>query len=239
MDKGVTTPIIHTLLHAKKCIQNPECRCGPECTNNYHTVICKYSLQFRNCNNVKCYRIYLKETMRKRSPQEQHQALSQEHRNQFHNPSRPAHSTFANKPFKTTRSFNTHNSAHTPIKYYSYSHNQISPYSNSFTSCSSHPHSQQLSSPKHNLRRQHTTVESPSHLPQYYHQNNQPISKIEQNTYGQFPFLFEKIMNLQHQLDNTAGANGSARKRKQVYWGKQISIIDYSPNPRMATNNKN
>ena len=38
MDYGVTTAIIHTLLHAKKYSENPECRCGPEYTN-YHPDI--------------------------------------------------------------------------------------------------------------------------------------------------------------------------------------------------------
>ena len=76
-----------------KYIEYPECRCGPECTN-YHPDLCKYSMQFRKCYNVKCYRIHLKGTMSKRSPQEQHQALSHPHINQFHNPSRTAHSTF-------------------------------------------------------------------------------------------------------------------------------------------------
>ena len=59
----------------KKYIENPECSCGPECTN-YHPDICKYSMQFRKCYNVRCYRIHLKETMRKRSLQEQHQVPS-------------------------------------------------------------------------------------------------------------------------------------------------------------------
>ena len=43
----------------KKYIENPECRCGPECTN-YHRDICKYSMQFKKCYNVRCYRIHLK-----------------------------------------------------------------------------------------------------------------------------------------------------------------------------------
>ena len=77
-----------------------------------------------------------KGTMRKRSPQEQHHAPSHPHINQFHNPSRPAHSTFANKPHKATRSFNIDNSTRTPINSYSYSYNQIPIYSHSFTSCS-------------------------------------------------------------------------------------------------------
>ena len=137
--------------------------------------------------------------MRKRSPQEQHQELSHPHMNQFHNPSPAAHSTFANKPHKTTRSFNPHNSTRTSFNFYSYSHNQIPSYSHSFTSCCPHPNSQQLSSPRHNLSRQHTTVESPSNPRQQYHQNDQPLTKNEPNTHDQFAFLFEKIMNLQHQ----------------------------------------
>ena len=56
--------------------------------------------------------------------------------------------------------------------------------------------------------------------PQYYHQKEQPIAKTEPNTDDKFSFLFEKRMNLQHQLDNTGGANGSSKRRKQVYWGK-------------------
>ena len=72
----------------------------------------------------------------------------------------------------------------------------------------------------HNLSRQHTTVQSPSHPPQYYCQNHQPIAKIESNTHDHFSFLYEKIINLQHQLDNTAGENGSVKRRKHVYWGK-------------------
>ena len=35
----------------------------------------------------------------------------------------------------------------------------------------------QPSSPRHNLSRQHTAVQSPSHPPQYYHQKEQPIEK--------------------------------------------------------------
>ena len=123
---------------------------------------------FRKCYNVRRYRINLKGTMRKRSPHEQHQAPSHPHINQFHNPSRPANSTYANKPHKTTRPFNPHNSTRIHINSYSYSHNQIPPYSHSFISCSLNPNSQQLSSPRHNLSRQHTTVESPSRPPQYY-----------------------------------------------------------------------
>ena len=33
-------------------------------------------------------------------------------------------------------------------------------------------------------------------------------------------FLFQKRINLNHQLDNTAGATGSAKRMKQVYWSK-------------------
>ena len=60
--------------------------------------------------------------------------------------------------------------------------------------CSPHPNTQELSSPRHNLSRQHTTVESPSHPPQYHHQNDQLISKIEPNTHDQFAF-FIRINN--------------------------------------------
>ena len=90
----------------------------------------------------------------------------------------------------------------------------------SLTSSYPHPNSQQPSSPRHNLTRQHTAVQLPSHPPLYYHQKEQPIAKIEPNTDDKFSFLFEKIMNLQHQLDNTAGAIVSSKRRKQVYWGK-------------------
>ena len=82
------------LAPCKKYIENPEYRCGAECTN-YQPDICKYSMQFRKCYNVRCHRIYLKGTMCKKSPQEQHQALSHSHINQFHNHNRLAHSTFA------------------------------------------------------------------------------------------------------------------------------------------------
>ena len=55
-------------------------------------------------------------------------------------------------------------------------------------------------------------------------------------------------MNLQHQLDSTAGANGSTKRRKQVYWGKNknnsmiIHKIERWPqatNPITSTTNKN
>ena len=156
--------------------------------------------------------------MRKRSPPELHQAPLHPQTNLFHNPSRPANSAFASKPQKTTRFFYPHNIKRTPINYNTYSHNPILPYSHSWTSSSPNPNSEQPLSPRHNLSRQHTTEQSPSHPPQYYLLNNQPIAKIEPNTKDQF-FLFEKIINPENQLDNTAGANGSA-KRKQVYWGK-------------------
>ena len=187
---------------------------------NYQPDICKYFMQFRKCYNVRCYRIHLKGTMRKRSPQKQHQAPSHLKTNLFHKPYRPANSAFANKPQKTTSFFNPHNDTHTPINYNAYSHNPIPPYSHSWTSSSANTNSEQPLSPRHNLSRQHTTVQSPSNLPQYYRQNNQPIAKIQQNTHDHFSFLYKKIINLQHQLDNTAGENGSAKRRKQVYWGK-------------------
>ena len=159
--------------------------------------------------------------MRKRSPQEQHQAPSHPQTNLFYNPSRPANSAFANKLQKTTRLFYPHNITRTPINYNTYSHNQILPYSHSWTSSSPNLNSEQPLSPRHNLSRQHTTVQSSSHPPQYYRQKNQPIAKIEPNTQDQFYFLFEKTINLEHQLDNTAEAIGSAKRRKQVYWAKQ------------------
>ena len=110
----------------KNIFENPECRCGPECTN-YRPDICKYSMQFRKCYNVRCYRIQLKGTMRKRSQQEKHHAQSHPQTNQFHNPCRPANSAFANKPQKTKRFFTPHNITSTPINSYTYSHNPILP----------------------------------------------------------------------------------------------------------------
>ena len=85
------------------------------------------------------------------------------------------------------------------------------------TQTHSNPNHHQL---RYKLSRQHTTVQSPSYPPQYYGQNHQPIAIIESNTHDHFSFLYEKIINLQHKLDNTAGENGSAKRRKQVYWGK-------------------
>ena len=50
----------------------------------------------------------------------------------------------------------------------------------------------------------------------------------------------EKIMYQVNQLDYTAGANGIATRRIQVYLGqKKISINDYSQNSRIATNKNN
>ena len=135
-------------------------------------------MQFRKCYNVRCYRIHLKGTMRKRSPQEQHQAPSHPQTNPFHNPSRPANSAFVNKPQKTTRFFYPHNVTRTPINNNTYSHNPILRYSHSWTSSSPNPNSEKPFSPRHNFSRQHTTVQSPSNPPQYYRQNDQPIAKI-------------------------------------------------------------
>ena len=86
-------------------------------------------MKFIKCNNAKWYRIHLKGTMRKRSPQEQHQASSNPQTNKFHhpdgrhtqfaphtpnsNPCRPANSAFAPTHHNTTCSFNAHNSTHT------------------------------------------------------------------------------------------------------------------------------
>ena len=107
-----------------------------------------------------------KGTMRKRSPQEQHQAPSHQQTNQFHKPYRPANSAFANKPQKTTRFFIPHNITQTPTNYNTYSHNPIPPYSHTWTSSSPNPNSEQPLSTRHNLSRQHTTAQSPSHPPQ-------------------------------------------------------------------------
>ena len=86
-------------------------------------------MQFRECYHVRCYRIHLKGKLRKRSPQEQHQAPSHLQANQFHKPYRPANSAFANKPQKTTSFFNPHNITRTSTNYNTYSHNPIPPYS--------------------------------------------------------------------------------------------------------------
>ena len=127
-----------------------------------------------------------------------YQAPSHLQTNQFHKPYRPANSTFANKPQKTTRFFNPHNITRTPTNNNTYSHNQIPPYSHSWTSNSPNPNSEQPLSPRHNLSRQQTTVQSPSHPTQHHRQNHQPIAKIESNTHDNFSFLYEKIINLQH-----------------------------------------
>ena len=75
----------------KKYIENPENGCRPECTN-YHPDIRKYSRKLRKCYNVNCYRIDVKGTMLKRSPQVQQHALSRPQTTQFHNPYLPANS---------------------------------------------------------------------------------------------------------------------------------------------------
>ena len=116
----------------KKYIENPENGCRPECTN-FHPDICKYSRKLRKCYNVNCYRIHLKGTIRKRSPQVQQHALSRPQTNQFQNPYCPANSTFENKPHKTTCSFNPPNSTRPSISSYTYSRNPILPYSHSLT----------------------------------------------------------------------------------------------------------
>ena len=137
----------------------------------------RYLQIFYASYNVRCYRIHLKGRMRKKSPQKQHQAPSHLQTNQFHKPYRPANSAFANKPQKITRFFNPHNITRTPINYNTYSHNPIPPYSHSWTLSSPNPNSGQPLSPRHNLSRQRTTVQSPSHPPQYDPQNDQPIAK--------------------------------------------------------------
>ena len=149
-------------------------------------------MQFRKCYSVRCYRIHLKGKMRKRSSQEQHQAPSHLQTNQFQKPYLPAYSAFANKPQKTTHFFNPHNITLTPINYNTYFHNPIPPYSHSWTSSSPSPNSEQPLSPRHNLSRQHTIVQPPSHPPQYYLQNDQPIAKIEPNTHDNFFFYTKK-----------------------------------------------
>ena len=88
---------------------------------------------------MNCYRIHLKGTMRKRSPQVQQHALSGPQTNQFHNPYRLANSTLENKPHKTTRSFNPLNSTRPSISSYTYSQNPILPYCHSLTSSYPHP----------------------------------------------------------------------------------------------------
>ena len=93
----------------KKCIENSENGCRPECIN-YHLDICKYSMKLRKCYNVNCCRIHLKGTMRERSSQAQQCASTIPQTNQFHNPYHPANSAFENKPHKNTSSFIPHNS---------------------------------------------------------------------------------------------------------------------------------
>ena len=67
-----------------------------------HPDICKYSMQFIKCYNVRCYRIHLMGTMLKRTAQEQNQGPSHPQTNQFQKPCRSANSAFASKPQKTT-----------------------------------------------------------------------------------------------------------------------------------------
>ena len=50
-------------------------------------------------------------------------------------------------------------------------------------------------------------------------QNHQPIAKIESNTHDHFSFLYEKIINLQHQLDNTA--TGENKNKSMIIHKKQ------------------
>ena len=133
-------------------------------------------------------------TMNKRSPQEQHQAPSYLQTNQSHKPYSPTNSAFANKPQKATHFFNPNNITSTPTNYNTYSHNPIPPFSHSWTSNSPNQNSEQPLSPRHNHSRQHTTVQSPSHPPQYYRQNHQPIAKIESNMHDHFYFLYKKII---------------------------------------------
>ena len=56
----------------------------------------------------------------------------------------------------------------------------------------------------------------------YEHKFNAAKSDIKQTglIINNISNIYEKITNLQHQLDNTAGENGSAKTRKQVYWGR-------------------
>ena len=72
-------------------------------------------MKFKICHNVKYYRIHLIGTICKGSHYPAKEALSHAHTNVFYNPSRPANSSFLNKPPKTTRSINPHNSTCTPI----------------------------------------------------------------------------------------------------------------------------
>ena len=81
--------------------------------------------------------------MRKRYPQDQHQAPSHLQTNEFQKPYRPAYSAFANKPLKTTRFFNPHNITLTPINYNTYFQNPIPTYSHFWTSSSPSPNSEQ------------------------------------------------------------------------------------------------
>ena len=138
-------------------------------------------MKFRKFYNANCYRIHFTRTMRKRSAQEQHLALSHPPANQFHCHYRPANSAFANKPHKTTRSFNPHNFTRTPINSYTYSHNGFFP------------------TPTLSSLLQLFNFELPPpklHPLKYYYQNYQQIAKVKPNTHDQFYFLFKKIMNL-------------------------------------------
>ena len=174
----------------KKYIENPEKGCRER--TNYHLDICKYSRKLRKSYNVNWYRIHHKGTIRKRSPQVQQHALSRKQKQtSFITP--PALQTL---PLKTNLTKPpiplTLITLPAPISSYTYSQNQILPYSHSLTSSYPHPNFQQPSSPRHNLSRQHTAVHSPSDPPQCYHQKEQTIAKIEPNTDDKFYFFIRK-----------------------------------------------
>ena len=154
--------------------------------------------------------------MRKRSPQEQHQAPSHPQTNQFHNLCRLANSAFANKSQKTTSFFNPHNITRTPINYNTYSHNPIPPYSHSWTSSSPNPNSE-----THNLSRQHTTVRTITLQPFTILPSEWSARVYSNRIHTINIFYTKKIINLQHQLDNTAGENGSARGGNKFTGAKQ------------------
>ena len=203
----------------QKIYGNPENGCRPECTN-FHPDICKYSRKLRKCYNVNCYRIHLKGTMRTRSPQVQQHALSRPWTNQFHNAQCPA-----TLPFKTNLT-----KPPVPITLLTLPASLLVP--------TLIPRTQFFPTPTPWLRA--TPTQTPSnphhqdtisvgstlpcnHPPTLHNTTTRKSSQLQKSNRIQMIntlFYSKKIMNLQHQLDNTGGANGSSKKRKQVYLGK-------------------
>ena len=135
--------------------------------------MCKYSRKLRKCYNVNWYRIHLKRTIRTISPQVQQYALSRPKTNQFHNPTAlqtlPLKLNLTKPPITLTLL-----TLPAPLLVPTLIPRIQFPYSHSLTSSCLHPNYQQPSSTRHNLSRQHTAVQSPSHPPQYYHQKERP-----------------------------------------------------------------